>query len=213
VGRIRIQTVVRAASIVVVLAAMVFAVYETARVGTFNPTRYFAYFTIQSNLLGVASFAWVLVRRDQPRSRALESFRGAVTGYLTVVFFVVILLLENVDVGLRLAWVDFVLHKLFPVIVVVDWLVDPPMTRLTARDAVVWLLYPLAWTGLTVARGALDGWYPYPFLDPANGGYGTVAVMVVAITGAFLAIAAFWIWIGNARGRSRGTVAADAEAA
>ena len=196
-------TVVRPATIVVVLAAIVFAIYETVRVGTFNPTRYFAYFTIQSNLLGVASFAWVLARRGEPRSHALESFRGAVTGYLTVVFFVVILLLEDVDVGLRLGWVDFVLHKLFPVVVVLDWLLDPPTTRLTARDAVAWLAYPLAWTGLTLARGAIDGWYPYPFLDPANGGYGTVAVMVVAITGAFLAIAAFWIWVGNVRGGPR----------
>jgi len=198
-----VLTVVRAATIVVVLAAIVFAIYETVRVGTFNPTRYFAYFTIQSNLLGVASFAWVLARRGEPRSHALESFRGAVTGYLTVVFFVVILLLEDVDVGLRLGWVDFVLHKLFPVVVVLDWLLDPPTTRLTARDAVAWLAYPLAWTGLTLARGAIDGWYPYPFHDPANGGYGTVAVMVVAITGAFLAISAFWIWVGNVRGGPR----------
>jgi hypothetical protein len=206
-GRNQILTVVRAATIVVVLAAMVFAIYETVRAGTFNPTRYFAYFTIQSNLLGVASFAWVLARRGEPRSRALESFRGAATGYLTVVFFVVILLLEDVDVGLRLAWVDFVLHKLFPVIVVLDWLLDPPTTRLTARDALAWLVYPLAWTGVTLARGALDGWYPYPFLDPANGGYGTVALMVVAITGAFLAISALWIWIGNVRGRPRAQLA------
>ena len=32
-----------------------------------------------------------------------------------------------------------------------------------------------------MVRGALAGWYPYPFLDPANGGYGTVALYVVAI--------------------------------
>jgi len=37
-----VLTVVRAATIVVVLAAIVFAIYETVRVGTFNPTRYFA---------------------------------------------------------------------------------------------------------------------------------------------------------------------------
>ena len=37
------------------------------------------------------------------------------------------------------------------------------------------------------------------FLDPANGGYGTVGVMVVAITIGFLAISALWIWVGNLR--------------
>ena len=207
-GRSQVLTVVRAATIVVVLAAIVFAIYETVRVGTFNPTRYFAYFTIQSNLLGVASFAWVLARRGEPRSHALESFRGAVTGYLTVVFFVVILLLEDVDVGLRLGWVDFVLHKLFPVIVVLDWLLDPPTTRLTARDALAWLAYPLAWTGLTLARGAIDGWYPYPFLDPADGGYGRVVITAIAITVGFVVISLAIVALGRLRGRPEDAPAA-----
>ena len=56
------------------------------------------------------------------------------------------------------------------------------MTRLSVRDGLLWLAFPLAWTGVTLVRGALDGWYPYPFLDPANGGYGQVAVIAVAIT-------------------------------
>ena len=75
-------------------------------------------------------------------------------------FFVVIFLLSDVDVGLQLGWVDFVLHKLFPVVVVLDWIIDPPTVRLNARDALAWLVYPLIWTGLTLLRGAADGWYP-----------------------------------------------------
>ena len=43
------------------------------------------------------------------------------------------------------------------------------------------MIYPLAWTVLTVIRGALDGRYPYPFLDPANGGYGAVVTTTVGI--------------------------------
>ncbi len=72
---------------------------------------------------------------------------------------------------LQLPWVDFVLHKLFPIVIVADWIIDPPGTRITLRDSLIWLVYPLAWTALTIIRGAADGWYPYPFLDPANGGY------------------------------------------
>ncbi len=67
-------------------------------------------------------------------------------------------------------------------VVVLDWLIDPPQHRLAYRDAVIWLAYPLAWTGVTVVRGAADGWYPYPFLNPANGGYGQVALTAVAVT-------------------------------
>ena len=83
--------------------------------------------------------------------------------------------------------------------VVLDWIVDPPTRRLSARDALLWLVYPLVWTLVTVVRGAIDGWYPYPFLDPANGGYGQVALTVVGVTVAFALIAGAIIAIGNAR--------------
>lgn len=51
------------------------------------------------------------------------------------------------------------------------------------------MIYPLAWTVLTLIRGALDGWYPYPFLDPANGGYGAVVTTTVGIVVGFFVIA------------------------
>lgn len=199
-----IRFVVRAASIAVVLVAIVAQSVVLAAAGRFDPTRFFAFFTIQSNLIGVAAFAWLLASGDRPRSRGLELLRTAAAAYLTVTFLVVIVLLSGVDVGLQLVWVDIVLHKIFPVIVVLDWLVDPPRIRLRPRDAAIWLVYPLVWTALTLLRGAADGWYPYPFLDPANGGYSTVAVMVVAITVGFLVLAAALIAVGNGRSGATG---------
>jgi hypothetical protein len=190
--------VVRAASMVVVIAAIVTAIAETISAGTFDPTRFFAYFTIQSNLIGVAAFAWLLANRDRPRTRRLELLRGAAAVYLTVTFFVVIFLLSGEDVQLNLVWVDVVLHKVFPVIVVADWLIDPPRVTLRLRDSLIWLAYPVIWAIVTVIRGAVDGWYPYPFLDPANGGYGQVALVIAAITIGFLVLAGLIASAGNA---------------
>ena len=121
--------------------------------------------------------------------------------YLSVTFIVVIVLLSNVDVGLQLPWVDVVLHKIFPVVVVADWLLDPPHQRLDIRDTIYWLVYPLIWTVFTIARGAVDGWYPYPFLDPANGGYGSVAITIVGVLVGFLVLSALFVALGNARTR------------
>ena len=146
---------------------------------------------------------WLLARGDRQRSRGVDLLRGAAAVYLTVTFFVVIFLLSGVDVQLQLVWVDVVLHKIFPIVVVLDWIIDPPQTRMSWRDGLLWLAFPLVWTGFTLVRGAIDGWYPYPFLDPAHGGYGTVAVVVIAITGGFALIAAATIAVGNrARDRS-----------
>lgn len=196
----QILLVVRGASVVLVVAAVIAQSLELASHDVFDFTRFFAYFTIQSNLIGVVAFVWLMAIRDAPRSRTLELFRGAAAGYLTVTFLVVIFLLSGVDVGLQLGWVDFVLHKLFPVVIVLDWIVDPPVVRLSFRDSLYWLIYPLIWTGLTLVRGAADGWYPYPFLDPADGGYGQVAVTVVAVIVGFFVIAGALIAVGNARG-------------
>ena len=56
----------------------------------------------------------------------VELLRGAAVVYLIVMFVVVIAFLSGEDVQLDLQWVDFVLHKLFPVVVLLDWLIDPP---------------------------------------------------------------------------------------
>ena len=52
---------------------------------------------------------------------------------------------------------------------------------------------------MTLVRGALDGWYPYPFLDPANGGYGQVRVTAVAVTVGFLVVSGITLALGNRR--------------
>jgi len=193
----RILTFVRVASVVSVVAAIATQAIVLANAGAFDPTRYFAFFTILSNLIGVAAFVLLIARGDRPRSRGLELLRGAAVVYLTVTFFVVIFLLSGVDVQLKLVWVDVVLHKVFPLVVVADWILDPPTIRLSLRDGALWLAFPLAWTAVTLVRGAADGWYPYPFLDPANGGYGQVAGTVVAITLGFLVISAITVAVGN----------------
>lgn len=42
-------------------------------------------------------------------------------------------------------------------------------------------MYPLAYLAFSLTRGALVGWYPYPFLDPRPNGYLTVAVISLII--------------------------------
>lgn len=130
--------------------------------------------------------------------------------YLTVTFVVFALLLSNTNVDTAMPWVDFILHKLFPIVVVLDWLLDPPMQRVTARQAAIWLAYPLVWVAYTLVRGALVAWYPYPFLNPANGGYGTVAAYVVGIVVFGIVVIAVVALVGNAIGSRRSTAASNA---
>lgn len=194
---------VRGATALAAILAIVVQAKTLADAGVLDVVNFFSYFTIQSNLIGIAVLLILAAQGIRHRPASLEGLRGAATVYLTVTFVVVVALLENVDVGLQLGWVDFVLHKVTPVVIVLDWLIDPPGVAIGWRRALTWLAYPLVWLGYTVIRGAIVGWYPYPFLDPANGGYGQVAVTVAVVLLASAAVCIFYAWLGTFLGARR----------
>lgn len=192
-----IARLARAATAALAIAAIVAQVKVLADEGKLDLVNFLSFFTIQSNIIGIVALLILAARPAGPRPFWLESLRGAATVYLTVTFVVVILLLRDVDVGLQLPWVDFVLHKVTPAVLFADWLLDPPTVRLGPRAALSWLVFPLIWLVYTMIRGPNAGWYPYPFLNPANGGYGTVAVtvLVILVVSAILCLAL--AWLGN----------------
>jgi hypothetical protein len=165
----------------VALAAILVQVVDLAEKGLLNPANYFSYFTIQSNLIGIAVFLLGAARWRSVGSVPVDLVRGGAVIYLTVTLVVFALLLSGTDVDTAIPWVNTVVHEVFPIAVIVDWLIDPPGARLTIRQGLTWLIYPLGWTAYTLVRGALVGWYPYPFLDPTHGGYASVAIYVGAI--------------------------------
>lgn len=116
---------------------------------------------------------------------------------VTGVVFAVLLSGTNVDTAIP--WVNSVVHELMPMVVVADWLLDPPQTRLTLRQGALWLAYPLAWIVYELIRGSITGKYHYPFLNPVNGGYGSVAFYCVAVLVLILIVCAVVVWLGNVR--------------
>lgn len=149
---------------------------------------FFSYFTIESNIIAVITlaiagrYAW---QGESPRW--LELLRGAATIYMTITGIVYNLLLSNIDVNTPIPWINVVLHYTIPTIMVIDWLVDLPRTRVPVRTSLIWLGFPLLYLVYSLIRGPIVDWYPYPFLDPRVSGYGTVAAMALAIAaGAFV---------------------------
>ncbi len=198
----------RAAFGLLVLSAIVVQATSLAGNGVFNPVNFFSFFTILSNLFGAGVFLALAVRRRDETSVTIDLLRGGSVVYLSVTFIVFALLLSGSDVDLALPWVDTVLHKVFPIVVVLDWLIDPPANRLTLRQGLIWLSYPLVWIVYTLIRGPIAGWYPYPFLDPAHGGYGSVALYCVAILILMTLACAATVAVGTALGGRRHEAAA-----
>jgi FAR-17a/AIG1-like protein len=117
---------------------------------------------------------------------------------MAIVGLVFAVLLRNVDLGALLPWVNFVLHYVMPVAIVLDWLVRPPVSKLKPGNILLAMVFPAAYLAYVVLRGASTGWYPYPFLNPANvGGYGGVATYALGIAFTFLLAGWALLVVGN----------------
>lgn len=168
----------------------------------YNTLNFFSYFTNLSNLFA----AFVLLFSVFGRPSNIGAWRYVSVVNMVVVGVVFSVLLRNVDLGALRPWVNFVVHYLMPVAVLLDWVLWPPAARLQARLIGLALVFPGAYLVYVLWRGASTGWYPYPFLNPANvGGYGGVAVYALGIFITFL-VAGWGLWtLGNRLARSAPT--------
>ena len=187
--------VARLAFAATAIVAMTYQFASTADSG-FQKANFFSFFTIQSNLLGVAVLYLVVMVRRAERTPFFDGVRGGVVLFMAITGIVFALLLSGLQEELQttIPWVDFVVHKLMPVVLVVDWLIDPPRHRLPLWAAAAWLAYPFSWLLYTLARGASVDWYPYPFVDVGKLGYdgvlGRASVLLVGFALAALALLA-----------------------
>ena len=180
-----------------VLAAIATQLVDLSGKGVLDPLHYFSYFTIDSNLLAAAVFLVLAARRGE-RSAGFEMVRGVAVICMTVTGIVFTVLLSGTDVDTAIPWVNDVVHSVMPIVVAVDWLLDPPRGRLTYRQGLTWVLVPGLWLAYTLLKGPIVDKYPYPFLDPANGGYGTVAIYCVAILAVMAVLCVAAVWVANA---------------
>ena len=119
--------------------------------------------------------------------------------YMSVTGIVFAVLLSGTNVDTAIPWVNSVVHEVMPIVVVADWLLDPPQVRISYRQGAWWLLFPAAWIAYELTRGAIAGKYHYPFTNPSHGGYGSVALTSLAILVLMLAMCTAVVWLANVR--------------
>ncbi len=182
--------------------AIVYQFSVRAALGDFDPVNFFSFFTIQSNIFAVVVFVLAALRPDpdEEASPTWDLVRGAAVAYMTTTFVVYGLLLTGYNDALQTSvpWVNNVLHRIFPLVLLIDWVLRPPRHLLTFRRALIWMVFPLAYLAYSLLRGPLVGWYPYPFLDPRNaGGYPLVVLYGVGIALGFFLFVALIVVIGR----------------
>jgi hypothetical protein len=121
----------------------------------FSAANFFSFFTIQSNILAAAMLALTAIVRRHERTVIFDAVRGAVTLYIAItgVIFALLLSGHQADLNTSLDWVNLVVHRLIPIVLVLDWLIDPARRRLPAWVAGAWLCYPAAWEAMARRAG------------------------------------------------------------
>jgi hypothetical protein len=140
---------------------------------TFTASNFFAYLTIQSNMVFVVVAVHSGLRDFSTRGdpRWLTALRAVVLSWTVsagIVFAVLIQQAGMRGVRIDVPWSDLVLHFWLPFFALLDWLFAPGRGRVRWRAVAVVVAFPVLWGAVTMARGALVGWYPYFFLDPAQ---------------------------------------------
>lgn len=175
------------------LSAIVTEMATLVERGSFNPTNFFSYFTIETNIFVAITLLLSAIAVAAGKNSKLDALRGAVTVYILIVGIGFSVLLAGIEgmVLTAVPWDNTVLHYILPIAVLVDFLIDRPKRKLSFRKSLAWLLFPLAYLLYSLIRGHITGWYPYPFLNPNLDGYQAVTFTAAGLL--LLALALVWI--------------------
>jgi hypothetical protein len=150
---------------------------------------FFSFFTILTNLLVALVLTALVFRPETVWGQWLcsPSVLAGTAVYIAIVGITYQLLLRQLWNPQGAQWVaDVLLHSIMPLGYVLYWLLFAPRAGLSWKHAVGWLVYPGVYLVYILARGAMSGLYPYPFVDVNQLGYGGVLVRAVMFLLLFL---------------------------
>ena len=173
--------------------------------------RFFAYFTILTNTLVAVSLTARVVAPGSPAGRFFSHpvAEAAVLMPILLVFVVYVTVLQQLwqPQGAQLL-VDLILHYFVPLAFLAYWLLFVPHGGLAPQNIAAWVVYPLAYGPYALGRGALDGFYPYPFIDVAALGYPRVLLNIVLMAAVFAVAGLLLVGADRAIARRRQGAAA-----
>lgn len=135
---------------------------------------YFSYFTTLCNFLIAVSLTFSILI---PKSRLGTFFSNlSVQSAIALYIFIVSLVYNTVLRGIVLltGWqytLDNMVHVIIPILYIIYWLLFRYREILKWSAVFYWIIFPAIYLIYSMVRGAIIGWYPYPFLNAAKLGY------------------------------------------
>lgn len=185
--------------------AIIFQAYLT--IGSLG--NLFSYFTILTNLLIAISVTSILLL---PKTSVGAFFRKAsVLSAVALYIFIVALVYNTVLRGIVTlnGWnffVDTLLHVIVPILFIAYWFLFVAKGTLQFKQGLSWLVFPFAYLIYSLTRGAVYGWYPYPFLNVLTFGYPKVIVNAVVLIVVFMLSGLALIALDKKMSKRKGSV-------
>ena len=207
-----VVAVLRLAAGLALLTTIVIQITDRVVNNAFDPWEYFSYFTIESSLINIVVFVvgGLMALRLPTDTVLYTTVRMSALTYAVVTAGVYNLLLRGLPYSGTfegLQWPNEIIHVWVPLFLLLDWLFSPGRPALPWKSLRLVVVFPIAWLIYTLMRGAASGGriYPYPFLDPATAGWGSVIGYIVGLTAFLLAIGALAVAYGRSRSRHSAT--------
>jgi hypothetical protein len=155
------------------------------------------FFTNLSNIAAVVYFACLLAKTLGNRNvlrheRAWAVFKGIATMGLIVTGLVAQFLLAGFNMHGSSGISLIILHRVMPIMVVLDWLLFDVKGKIGRCDPIIWVAWPLSYFCATIALTSVEHVfgdqlaYPYPFIDVDALGIGQVLINACALLVAFI---------------------------
>jgi len=157
-------------------------------------------FTIQSNVLVslVFTFNLFILVKNKPENKLLLHSKNAILIYMIMTGLTYYLILSGgTYYGPRII-TNIILHYLIPIMVIVNWIFFEEKKSYRYINIIYWLLFPIIYCALSLIRGAIDGFYPYFFLNPKGNipdGVGSIGKVVIIIIGLIFLFAFFSLFL------------------
>ncbi|TPW74187.1 Pr6Pr family membrane protein [Schumannella soli] len=146
--------------------------------------RLFSFFTILSNVLVLIAAIGAALGRDV-RPGAGRGWRllhlDALLSIVVTGSVFGLILAPGLQLRGEAVVATALFHNVAPVLFALAWLLFGPRRQWSIRLAALAFIWPALWLAFTFTRGAITGWYPYPFLDVNQVGAGAAALGALAV--------------------------------
>lgn len=168
--------------------------------------RFFSFFTILTNCIVFICSALLLFGGNFRISNFFSKATTitAITVYIVIVGITFNLLLRSiVDLKGLHSLVSEIFHTVVPILFFFYWLFCINLEKVSFKNILLWLIYPIVYEIFTLLHGIYTDFYPYPFIDATKLGFPTALLNGVFILVAFLFLSLILIYISKLKVKTK----------